>query len=60
MLSGLYYKHMTIVHDDSSIISKWSSKLTDDTGVVMYDRNMFIIQSTGYFSNQLYQLEDSQ
>jgi hypothetical protein len=35
-----------IVNDDSSIISKWSSKLIDDAGVIIYAHNMFIIQAT--------------
>ncbi len=41
--SGLYYKRMTIVIDDSRIIGKWSSKLFDDALVVIYNRNVFII-----------------
>jgi hypothetical protein len=44
--SGLYYKLVTIVNDDSSIISKWSFKLIDDPRVVIYDRNKFIMQAT--------------
>jgi hypothetical protein len=47
MSSGLYYKHMTIVNDNSSVISKWSSKLIDDARGVIYDHHMFIIQATG-------------
>jgi hypothetical protein len=39
---------MTIVNDDSSIVSKWSSKLIDDARVIIYDLKMFIIQATGY------------
>jgi len=27
MTSGLCFKHMTIVNDDSGIVSKWSSKI---------------------------------
>jgi hypothetical protein len=34
-----------IIYDDSSVISKQSSKLIDDARVVIYDRNMFIIQA---------------
>jgi hypothetical protein len=50
--SGLYYKHITVLNDDSSIISNWCSKLwhhllIDDARVVIYDGNMFIIQATG-------------
>ncbi len=44
---GLYYKHVLIVNDDSSIISKWSFKLIDGARVIIYDRNMFVIQTTG-------------
>ncbi len=46
--SGLYYKHVTIVNDDSSIVSKWSFKLIDDPRVISYDRHRFIIQATGH------------
>jgi hypothetical protein len=46
--SGLYYKHVTIVNDESRVISNWSLKLIDDAWVVNYDHNMFIIQATGY------------
>ncbi len=34
------------LNDDSSVISKWSSELIDDTSVKIYDHNMFIIQAT--------------
>ena len=44
---GLYYKHLTIVIDDSSIIIKWSFKLTDATRGVIYDCYMFMVQATG-------------
>ncbi len=43
--SGLYYKHVTIINDDSSI-SKLSFKLIDDARVVIYDCNKFILQAT--------------
>jgi hypothetical protein len=39
---GLFYKHITIVNDASSVVS-----LIDDARVVSYDRNMFIVQATG-------------
>ncbi len=45
--SGLYYKHMTIVNDDSNVIIKWSCKLIDTARGVIYDRHMFIVQATG-------------
>ncbi len=47
---GLYHKHITIINDESGIISKWCSKLwhlsslIDDAKVIIYDHNMFIIQ----------------
>jgi hypothetical protein len=44
--SGLYYKHIAIVNDDPSIINKWWVSHTDDTRVIIYNRNMFIIQAT--------------
>jgi hypothetical protein len=51
--SSLYYKHVTIINDDSSIVSKWSFKLIDDAGVVIYDHNRFIMQATAYLSKVL-------
>ncbi len=45
--SGLYYKHMMIINDDSSVIIKWSSKLIGTARGVIYDRHMFIVQATG-------------
>jgi hypothetical protein len=38
---------MTIVNDDSRVVNKLEASLTDDTRVVIYDRDMFIVQSTG-------------
>ena len=37
---------MTIVNDDSRVVNKLEASLTDDTRVVIYDRHMFIVQST--------------
>ncbi len=45
--SGLYYKTMTIVTDDSRFINKLEASLTDDARVVIYDCLMFIVQATG-------------
>jgi hypothetical protein len=39
---------MTIVNDDFSVINKLGASLTDDAGVIIYDRDMFIVQATGY------------
>jgi hypothetical protein len=44
---GLYYKPMTIVNDDCSIVNKHEASLTDDARVDIYDRHMFIVQATG-------------
>ncbi len=41
--SGLYYKPMTIVNDESGVITK----LSDNARVVIYDRHMCIVQATG-------------
>ncbi len=43
---GLYYKHIMIINDDSSVVNKWRVSRSDDTRVVIYNRNMFIIQAT--------------
>ncbi len=44
--SGLYYKPMTIINDDSRIETKLETSLTDEARVVIYDRHMFIVQAT--------------
>ncbi len=36
-----------IINDDSRIVNKFGASLTDATGVVFYDHNMFIVQITG-------------
>ncbi len=46
-ISGLYYKHMTIIIYTSSIINKLEALLTDDARVVIYNRLVFIVQATG-------------
>ncbi len=47
MNSGLYYKPMTIINDDSRVINKLEASLSDDGRVVIYNRQMFIVQATG-------------
>ncbi len=42
LLCGLYYKPMTIVNDDSRVINKLETSLTDDARVVIYDCHMFM------------------
>ncbi len=46
--NGLYYKPITIVNADSSIINKLETSLTDDAGVIIYDRHIFIVEATSY------------
>ncbi len=46
-VSGLYYKPMMIVNDDSRVINKLEASLTDDARVIIYDCHMFIVQATG-------------
>jgi hypothetical protein len=43
----LYYKHVTIVDDDSRVLSKGSFKLIGDPRVIIYDCHRFIIQAKG-------------
>ena len=38
---------MTIVNDDSIVINKLETSLTDDARVIIYDRQMFIVQAKG-------------
>jgi hypothetical protein len=45
--SGLYYKHMMIVNDNSMVVNKLETSLTDNARVVIYHRHMFIVQATG-------------
>jgi len=38
---------MTIINDDSRVVTKLEASLTDDARVVIYDCHMFIVQTTG-------------
>jgi hypothetical protein len=42
---GLYYKHVTIVNYDSSVVNKIRASLTDDTRVLIYNHHMFTVQA---------------
>ncbi len=44
---GLYYKRITIINDDSSVINKSHLLLTDDARVIIYYCNMLIKQAIG-------------
>ncbi len=46
--SGLFYKHITIVNYDFSIINKFTASLNDNARVIIYDCHMFIVQATGF------------
>ncbi len=37
---------MTIVNDDSRVVKKLETSLTEDARVVIYNRHMFIVQAT--------------
>jgi hypothetical protein len=37
---------MMIINDDSRVVNKLEASLTDDARVVIYERHMFIVQST--------------
>ncbi len=41
---GLYYKPTISVNDDSRVVNKLETSLSDDAGVVIYDCNVFIKQ----------------
>ncbi len=49
LASGLYYKYITIVNDDSSVVSKFEASPTDNARVVIYDGHMCITRDTGPF-----------
>ncbi len=57
LISGLYYKPMMIVNDDSRVITKLETSLPDNARVVTYDRDMFIVQTTGNFFFLLFQFQ---
>ena len=36
-----------IVNDDSRVITKLETSLTDNARIIIYDRHMFLVQATG-------------
>ncbi len=38
---------MMIVNDNSRVINKLETSLTNDARVIIYDRHVFIVQATG-------------
>jgi hypothetical protein len=57
-ISGLYYKHMTIVNYASSVVNKLKALLTDDAKVVIYDHHVFIVHATACRQDALLLLID--
>jgi len=49
--SGLFYKPITIVNDDTSVINKLETSLIDDARVSIYDCHMFIVQATDLYDS---------
>jgi hypothetical protein len=47
---------MTIVNDDSRVVNKLEAALTDNARVIIYDRQMFIVQATGLAVIGIYQI----
>ncbi len=46
---------MTIVNDDSRVVNKLEAPVTDDARVIIYDRQMLIVQATDLALNlQIY------
>ncbi len=58
-ISGLYYKPMMIVDDDSRVVNKLEASLTDDARVIIYDRHMFIVQTTGCRGYETFSVNDA-
>ena len=46
---GLYYRPKAIVNDDSRVINKLKTSLTDDARVVSYNHHMSIVQATAHW-----------
>ena len=43
--SGLFYKHMTIINENSRVVNKLEASITDNPRVIIYNRHRFIIQA---------------
>jgi hypothetical protein len=50
---------MTIVNDDSRVISKLEASLTDNTRVIIYDHHMLIVQDTGVKIRKLFSVSNA-
>ncbi len=56
--SGLVYKPMPNILNDSRVVNKLETSFTDDARVIIYDRHLFIVQAT-HLSSFLPRLESS-
>ena len=45
-ISGLYYKPIAIINDNTSIVNMLETSLSDDDRVIIYDHHMIIVQAT--------------
>jgi hypothetical protein len=45
--TGLHYKDIMIINDDSSIINNFGASQTEAARVIIYNHHMFIVQATG-------------
>jgi hypothetical protein len=52
LISGLYYKPIRIVNDDSCIVNELESSLTDYARVIIYNHHMLIVQATCHQGDQ--------
>ncbi len=48
--SCLYYKPMTSINEDSRVVTKLETSLTDDARVIIYNHHMYIVKATGEIS----------
>ena len=48
--SGLYYKPVMIANDNSRVVNKLETLLTDNARVVIYDHHMFVVPATDHAS----------
>jgi hypothetical protein len=44
---------MMVVNDNDRVVNKLETSLSDDAKVVIYDRHMFIVQATDYFTDSV-------
>ncbi len=51
---------MTIINEDSRVLNKLKTSLTDDARIVIYDRHMFIVQTTGVFAPDNFLIESKE